>query len=1211
MANHLPKGNFLFVPVSLDALFLRQDQMAAEGFADFSKLPYTDTNQDFNPDTANISENILSQPLNNLNLQLKAGVHLHWQLPGALAKQTDTTNNSIAANGYPKTPNRWLIVKDGTPQYMVESNFLHPATNDGTLGYVTIPSAAVMNEATSYPQRFRYLGRQLTYAEWQQESNANEYWGNLTAAGYGEPTFASFYPNCHSVFGAFDSVIPKKTITYEVYGWYAETADDPLSQLILHLDSAEVNTIQEAVSAEFGWAFDENIIPQQLICYGQAQVSPDNQPEQTAEISLFISDNPSSALIACLAGKTQEEAVVSEQLEAILLNEQFDYTSPDFWAKIQEARKLKGFAKITGGIRWILKHNNQATENQAPQQLPERVLELLQDLNQQEASLDQLKQEMGDRQQQLFADWYKYMICNYPPLGEENDFPDPNRVKFFLKQEAQDLSEIINSQYAAAIDQRDGAVEALATEWLKYNPDQDLPLKDVPAPRYYQPNEPSLLIIGLDSRPELTNNGALTCQAVDLDLAELIAGTVDLPANLIRQYAESGINTSGGFPLFFEWQATFSAAADGSNLSTKDRNYSESYIGSNFQQATRLLDWQAKSPENVEQGQNIYTGRSYLDRKAGKGLLLEKLTAYLETWVVPSYQKAKNISTEASEILQDHFDDFKTWVESTYASGFSEMPYSATSAYANLQDLSPVSQVLSGYNDTLLMRKLTLQLAIEDPIGFADNQQFATEIAEAVSGNIRHAPQPLVDFNPIRGGQLAITQLNIIDNFGLGHQASLKDQTTSLPPRFTQACRLATQWLDGSDSLTELTDTPASSPICGWLLPNNLDQSLMVYDHVGQGLGAVTMNESQRWQPNPGDANPISVAQIQNPPLQEIVQYILSQDTSFLSAFLATLNSGLENIQPTNFKQHVAKALLMGSPIAVTRLQVSLEVKGDLATDQSWDAFRHTLQNGIRNTHGFEQVQIPTVIGSFDQLDDGVLGFWEGSIMDQENVVFNAVASTDKDTPSNIQPHSAAGNPVTLTLSQAPILLTVLMDPRGKLHASCPVLPTTALEIPPYMYAHALESIQIGFLTAPILTGENIALPVPNESGYSWSFNQLLNDGSWHQWARQGIVTLSQVTGKFQNGAELWSEMITYQWIATADNSSDETARIVPKDQRKEPQDGAALLAVSTAMESFLDDLILGIADAKARFVPEIRIREGWLKLTPNQDMTQGQETNE
>ncbi|MBC7569064.1 MAG: hypothetical protein H7319_04940 [Spirosoma sp.] len=43
----------------------------------------------------------------------------------------------------------------------------------------------------------------------------------LTTLGYGDPTFAAFYPNCHSVFGLHDETAePGKTYTYDIVGYY-------------------------------------------------------------------------------------------------------------------------------------------------------------------------------------------------------------------------------------------------------------------------------------------------------------------------------------------------------------------------------------------------------------------------------------------------------------------------------------------------------------------------------------------------------------------------------------------------------------------------------------------------------------------------------------------------------------------------------------------------------------------------------------------------------------------------------------------------------------------------------------------------------------------------------------------------------------------------------------------------------------------------------
>ena len=54
------------------------------------------------------------------------------------------------------------------------------------------------------PQPFRYLGRKKSLADWQENDPKAKYLRLLTAVGYGEPTFAAFYPNCHSVLGFDD-----------------------------------------------------------------------------------------------------------------------------------------------------------------------------------------------------------------------------------------------------------------------------------------------------------------------------------------------------------------------------------------------------------------------------------------------------------------------------------------------------------------------------------------------------------------------------------------------------------------------------------------------------------------------------------------------------------------------------------------------------------------------------------------------------------------------------------------------------------------------------------------------------------------------------------------------------------------------------------------------------------------------------------------------
>ena len=76
----------LLVPIHLDALVITKDLYVLGSMADFSRLPYFNGSRDVHPDTAYLSEEILSHPFRSQDLPLKPGIHLHWALPDALTK---------------------------------------------------------------------------------------------------------------------------------------------------------------------------------------------------------------------------------------------------------------------------------------------------------------------------------------------------------------------------------------------------------------------------------------------------------------------------------------------------------------------------------------------------------------------------------------------------------------------------------------------------------------------------------------------------------------------------------------------------------------------------------------------------------------------------------------------------------------------------------------------------------------------------------------------------------------------------------------------------------------------------------------------------------------------------------------------------------------------------------------------------------------------
>jgi hypothetical protein len=339
-------------------------------------------------------------------------------------------------------------------------------------------------------------------------------------------------------------------------------------------------------------------------------------------------------------------------------------------------------------------------------------------------------------------------------------------------------------------------------------------------------------------------------------------------------------------------------------------------------------------------------------------------------------------------------------------------------------------------------------------------------------------------------------------------------------------------------------------------------------------LGSInSINEQCQWFPARGAPTKDS-KEIKNFHLRTLINHLIEQSkkvmidqskrASYFNDFMSALEGALENIDPENFAQHEAFALLMGRPIAVVRATLDLELRGSPAINEDWNVFRLDLERdlqsetisgaraALRDTDKFTKVRFPVRLGDHRQLNDGLVGYWkevwsaDGKACDYENNRFyvhacdtaevikaklDAVQINDEEKRKNVtallqskfvKRHTflarfadgdalwqwlcdkgviaelerdariryAADEPELFqSVDDPPQKLTMLVDPRGAVHASCGVLPTKAIHIPPDQYAEALRSLAITFLTAPILTTQGqINLPLPAEPGYAWSW---------------------------------------------------------------------------------------------------------------------------
>ena len=457
-------------------------------------------------------------------------------------------------------------------------------------------------------------------------------------------------------------------------------------------------------------------------------------------------------------------------------------------------------------------------------------------------------------------------------------------------------------------------------------------------------------------------------------------------------------------------------------------------------------------------------------------------------------------------------------------------------AHGTLSSTNVLAQSLGGLNNALLMRQQMPQLPVFDVnamilaagSGTATSalkyKNLTRDVAAAVAGGNNSSPITKTDFLPIRSGLMKVNKLYLVDTFGQVLDVSptailpcdtltISRNVTSavkitpeqdqsyvyLAPRVTQPARLNFRWLAAdagtlnSPDEPEMNDHPATSPVCGWLIPNHLDGSLMVYDSEGVALGSILQNGE--WEPAPGTVNRIRLGAIPNPHLRQLATYLVnfSQNHSgYWPAFLTALDYALENIEPANFAQHEALALLIGRPIAVVRASLNLQLQGKPALNQRWQALLSDMYEGMldsRVSNEFTSVNFPVRLGEYKQFNDGLVGYWiEDGNGGYQGDTFYSSQSEDVNNP-NIITHHATAITQNLTLTTAPLKLTMLVDPRGDVHATSGILPSKSINIPPDQYAGILKKLSVTFMTAPVLTDQaGVRLNLPQESGYSWSW---------------------------------------------------------------------------------------------------------------------------
>ena len=169
------------------------------------------------------------------------------------------------------------------------------------------------------------------------------YPGGLTAVtGYGDPSFASFYPNCLSVFGLYDGEVASNLagLTYDVFGWYHDPGGDFLAKFVagLHprrrpapppdaeLADAAAQSLGWTVTLSGGRPFPTRMSLRRAVSFAVPAARSRTPTSSTAARPVAVGNPPGSRRLLGLAGALDRRgasADVEDQLAAVELARPF------------------------------------------------------------------------------------------------------------------------------------------------------------------------------------------------------------------------------------------------------------------------------------------------------------------------------------------------------------------------------------------------------------------------------------------------------------------------------------------------------------------------------------------------------------------------------------------------------------------------------------------------------------------------------------------------------------------------------------------------------------------------------------------------------------------------------------------------------------------------------------------------------------------------
>lgn len=1009
----------------------------------------------------------------------RAGAHLHFILPDALTHAGE--------HGYPAVPDRYLVTrlygkKEGriaVKCFLVESNFM---SRDSSYGdSVTIP----LFQKKDPRKNWRYLGRSYETGNVPEKQESDEYLEKLTALGPGDPMFAAYYPSCSSVFGFYDpleDVEPGTTLTYFVAGYYSDPAKDPFYGVGSGEDLEKILTEMQLSVPGDQRVWSQCVLFGEITGVRWEGREADYSPEPSGAINVAVGHTSAEALAAVAARMTDKP----EETERMITALQYDLADsdefPDGNYKMDDEIYLRQFQRVEGEnvvfrLNLVREKDTRSVSGK-----------LFSDVMCAGERLAKEKRKLTSLRKKLYTVWEQYMHC----------YEDPDRTPKGIPSREEMLGEIRRIAGGEILKQKNRI--AYRERYLRQC--QEVfskaagalgQMEETAGNPFYIPKDPVILLsgdgvkrayaFGEDGR--FTQDGTMPCQTeivhINVPTGEILSCLEEVPDlhGYLGGYEEllcQALVLSGDcLPLIQKRTG---------KIEILDHKPSE--IACNWYHREPITLWMAWEALYLPT-----SGDTAPDTTLGDWRWDENDTNYVYTGgKKPEQLSGHRLSGRI--VLTPHAtlqmsQQMESW-------GARHPEYGGMTQMAKkVRELGVVSQNMDGFTKSMLSLRNTFQF----PVMGAGGDEAEIQAVRDEASNEQLSLDPGYPVRHLRGGMMGLCRIDMIGTFGqvqkvidesyfsknriiyAGTMESVDERYALLSPAFHDPVRLVFRFHSALDDHLLSSASPETSPVYGIILPELINRRLLIYEAGGKYVGSV--NTAYRGNKRVS----VWVSGYDPKQLFDETPFGDKRLRDYVSGILGTeyaLRDVLDLMEQYYEKKLIpeAKKQIWGRPFVLVRCGIKLEFDGQPEYDKSFSAF------GKYDTKQAEQIRIGVRIGGMDRVTDGVLGcFEDGGDFRGFYPCFPSVRSCDGKYFR--QSDGTESCLIGLCAAEGEKMLTLVMEPRGKITVQTGLMPGMSLELDG---SHGQEAEQICMEAEmnPVLTaGDKISLPVEE---FIWKYRE-------------------------------------------------------------------------------------------------------------------------